>query len=527
MAPSSVVHGGKAGALCAALLFAMQCDSAAPKGSPAVDLQRSAAKTRPDAGTLASSRHDVGDAGSHETGPGDGAPPADPNRLYVVAGSIDVVANAAASAPILGTVRAGGSVELRLPVTAVRADRDCPEGWYAALPQGFVCAGKGTTRDGLAPAVRILKEYRLAAHAALPASYGVAEMTPVYLRVPTFDEQVRSEPNIEQHLHKLATVRESQDAARASGYASEGREDLDVYPAGVEVPDDLRGGSFAPLSPKPLLPGSPVTGLLNGGSRIAWVAEFDATDRTWLLTPDLLFVPRDKVKRGVVSGFHGVEVPKGAGVAFIGQKPERRYRKSEDGKRFVVQRETWAPGTAVFLAEPAARWSDDKFLESTEPGVFLRVEDAITAHPTPASRWGLDPDSPWIEINAKTHLLLLHEGSSVSFATLVSVGMSEAARGKFRVFSKHLSLATPFDRPRAGGMKAEVPEVMLVSDTPDAIPFALFAAWWVTSWGAPNGCAGVALSPLDARRLFDWTTPVLPEGWHSAHGEGTWVVLHD
>jgi hypothetical protein len=455
------------------------------------------------------------------------APFVEPARLFVISGSADVLGASSKSAPVLGAVRAGGSVELRSPQVATRADRDCPEGWFAVLPEGFVCAGKGTTRDTLAPAARIFSDYHLAAHAALPASYGIAAMTPVYMRVPTYDEQVRSEPGIEQHLHRLAALREQQAAARASGYAPEQPDDRDLYPARVEVPDDLRGGSLAPRTSKPLAPASPVTGLLNQGTPVAWVGELDAADRTWLLTPDLLFVPRDKVKRAVISGYHGVEVPSGQGIAFVGQRPARRYHKV-DRKKFVASSESWAPGTSVSLAEPATRWSDEKFLETTEPGVYLRIDEAIVAHPTPGPRWALDADSRFIEISAKTHLLMLHEGGRVTFATLVSVGSTGIPRGKFRVFSKHLSLATPFEHPRSGGTKAEVPEVLLAADTRDALsPFALFAGWWMTSWGSPNAGVGVALAPLDARRLFDWAAPTLPEGWHSVRGDGTWVVVRD
>jgi hypothetical protein len=42
-----------------------------------------------------------------------------------------------------------------------------------------------------------------------------------------------------------------------------------------------------------------------------------------------------------------------------------------------------------------------------------------------------------------------------------------------------------------------------------------------------HGC--INLAPADARWLFHWTTPGLPQGWHgvlasSAH-PGTWVVI--
>ena len=124
-------------------------------------------------------------------------------------------------------------------------------------------------------------------------------------------------------------------------------------------------------------------------------------------------------------------------------------------------------------------------------------------------------------------MLLLHEAGDVTFATLVSVGRMDTPRGKYRVVSKYLTASVPFERPR-GGVKAEMPEVMLLSDTPDVPPpVAMFAAWWITAWGIPHGGSGVGVAPLDARRLFDTSLPVLPEGWHSVQGEGTWVVLHD
>ena len=94
--------------------------------------------------------------------------------------------------------------------------------------------------------------------------------------------------------------------------------------------------------------------------------------------------------------------------------------------------------------------------------------------------------------------------------------------------SKHLTHAMPFERQRPAGTRAEVPEVILLSEFAEGLPVsALFAGWWMASWGSPTGGFGIALSPLDARRVFDFATPALPDGWHSVRGEGTWVVVHD
>ena len=492
-------------------VFAAGCETLA--GDRASGHSRSEDARAPDP---ASSAGPVGSSGSR-------AP--EPKRLYVTSGAVDVLEAPAARAKVVGTVRAGGSIDLAESPVAPQAD--CPTGWRAVLPRGFVCPSERTTDDARAPAVTLLAEYRLAEHAALPASYGVAEVAPLYMRLPTWDEQLRSEPGLEEHLHKRAALREAQQAARKWGDASEAR-DADLYPAGVELPDGLRSGSFAPFAPKPLLANSPVTGFAGQGARVAWVAEFDATGRTWLVTPDLLLLPRDKVTRSAVSGFRGAPVPPGAGLAFVGHRPARRFRIDAASKKFNVEGAGFAPQTAVFLATKASA-SDDKFLATAEPGVYLRADEVIVVNPSAPARWGLEGlagDEKWIEVDVKSQVLLLREGARTLFGTLVSTGF-DTRPGKFRIVGKHLTLAPPFDRPRLGATKAEAPSVVVLSETSDGPPAAaFFAGWWMTSWGSKAGGFGVALSPLDARRVFEFGAPVLPEGWHSVHAEGTWVVVH-
>jgi hypothetical protein len=448
-------------------------------------------------------------------------------RIYVVSGSVDVVENPAAGATVLGTIRAGGSA-----LVAPRAREegsDCKDGWIPILPRGFMCASDKTTRDPSTRTASVLFEYGLARSAALPASYGVAEVTPIYLRVPTWDEQLRAEPELEEHLHKRAALRAAREVGRKWGDVSaEGDRDLD--PVGAELPDDVKAGSIAPFAPRRIMPSSPVTGFLGMGARVAWLAEFDAQGRTWLLTPDWLFVPRDKVKRALVSGFHGIDVPPNTGVTFTGRRPARRFRRDANGKKFVTDQGTFPPDTVVALAAPTAPSTEVQFLETSEPGLFVCSDEVILVDPSPPARFGLDfesgGDQRWVDIDARSQVLLLRDGSSVTFATLASSPMN-TRRGKFRISSKHLTAPMPFERDRAGS-KAEVPLVVLVAESKPGLPgSALFAAWWMSSWGSSSGIFGVALSPLDARRIFDFAAPELPDGWHSVRGEGTWVVVHD
>jgi lipoprotein-anchoring transpeptidase ErfK/SrfK len=63
--------------------------------------------------------------------------------------------------------------------------------------------------------------------------------------------------------------------------------------------------------------------------------------------------------------------------------------------------------------------------------------------------------------------------------------------------------------------------------------YALHAAYWHDVFGTPRSHGCVNLSPVDAHRIFLWTDPPLPEGWHAVNaggddmGEGTTVIIHE
>ena len=62
--------------------------------------------------------------------------------------------------------------------------------------------------------------------------------------------------------------------------------------------------------------------------------------------------------------------------------------------------------------------------------------------------------------------------------------------------------------------------------------FALHAAYWHDVFGKTRSHGCVNLSPIDAHRVFMWTEPAVPEGWHAINtgeelGEGTTVIVHE
>jgi lipoprotein-anchoring transpeptidase ErfK/SrfK len=62
-------------------------------------------------------------------------------------------------------------------------------------------------------------------------------------------------------------------------------------------------------------------------------------------------------------------------------------------------------------------------------------------------------------------------------------------------------------------------------------PHALHGAYWHDAWGQPKSGGCVNLSPIDAKRLFAWSEPPVPEGWYGMRsvkemGPATVVVVH-
>ena len=62
--------------------------------------------------------------------------------------------------------------------------------------------------------------------------------------------------------------------------------------------------------------------------------------------------------------------------------------------------------------------------------------------------------------------------------------------------------------------------------------YALHGAYWHDVFGVPRSHGCINLAPIDARIVFQWTDPPLPDGWHGINigtdmGEGTTVVIRE
>jgi len=174
------------------------------------------------------------------------------------------------------------------------------------------------------------------------------------------------------------------------------------------------------------------------------------------------------------------------------------------------------------------------YLANAEDGTAFRARDVtrIDARPRPE---GIGDDEKWIDVDLATQTLVAYEGDRPVFATLVSTGViiredvpdqnHATPTGEFRVRAKHLATTMDGDNAFDGPYSIQdVPYVMYYEQG-----YALHSAFWHDQFGRPKSHGCVNLSPRDAKWMFEWTDPALPEGWHGVYPaheeEGTRIFI--
>ena len=146
--------------------------------------------------------------------------------------------------------------------------------------------------------------------------------------------------------------------------------------------------------------------------------------------------------------------------------------------------------------------------------------------PRPA---GIGPNDKWVHVDLSDQTLVAYEGDVPVFTTLVSTGKEghDTETGIFQIQSKHVSTTMDDDTSPDGAYSIEdVPWIMYFNGS-----YALHGAFWHANFGHVQSHGCVNLSPLDAKAMFGWTEPRVPDGWHGVNSTpekpGTRVVVHD
>jgi hypothetical protein len=229
-------------------------------------------------------------------------------------------------------------------------------------------------------------------------------------------------------------------------------------------------------------------------------------------------------------GFEGRALPDGTGfpMGFV-MAPKGAKRFEFDTEGTLVAKETLPNKTFVDLQEEVEH-AGKAYMMTTDgsliPKGVIRFADA---QPMPE---GLEPYDRWVDVSLDKQILVAYQGPEPKFITLVSTGKKgtkeesfETPTGQWRIRSKHVSTTMDGQSDTDGNYSIQdVPWTMFFNDS-----IALHGAFWHDGFGRVRSHGCVNLGPADAKWLFDWTTPGVPEGWHGVHAHegspGTTIVV--
>ncbi|MFO0748906.1 MAG: L,D-transpeptidase [Myxococcota bacterium] len=115
-----------------------------------------------------------------------------------------------------------------------------------------------------------------------------------------------------------------------------------------------------------------------------------------------------------------------------------------------------------------------------------------------------------IDVDLDEQVLVAYEGTRPMYATLVSTGTPShlTLLGTFRIEDKRALALMESGPGAASPYRGHVPWTMYYDG-----PYATHAAYWHDRFGARMSHGCINLAPLDARVLYHWTAPAVPEGW--------------
>lgn len=438
----------------------------------------------------------------------------------------------------LGYLRAGASSPTsRAPAGHV----GCRGGWFRVEPRGYVCRGARATLKRDDPVVRATELRPPNFSRKLPYIYGtVRNPGVVFQRLPSDAELRRAEPDFDNRMPRWLEA----DGEVGASYAQEvwlGGSGSLLNPTFAfrnkvteDVPPFLVDGKNVPnVYRRPRDPKALVLEEMRPHVGYSLLQTFLYRGRRYGLTTDLKLVPTDRLRPIQGSDFHGVEIGKDVAFpfAFVRQPGAKFWIYQTTSGRLIDA--GGAPYRAALKLSGKQRFVGQRLYYETEDGKWLSDLDASRLDPAKRMPgWGKRGEK-WIDVNLTKQTLMLYEGERPVYATLISSGeagledpkhTTATKRGIFRIHTKHVTATMSSDEVGEEFELRDVPYVQYF----DKEGYALHGAYWHDRFGIPRSHGCINLAPEDARRIFSWTEPQVPIGWHGALSplEGTVMFVH-
>jgi lipoprotein-anchoring transpeptidase ErfK/SrfK len=369
----------------------------------------------------------------------------------------------------------------------------CPGGWYAIEPRGYVCVGEEATIDLDTPILKASRPPNL--KTALPYRYAfVRAVLPMYLRVPSAQEEYKSEFKLKEHLDWF---KENEGEVTK---VLLGANDVAIDDRGVPLPDKKLGElglgkNSQELTYGQLLGGDsdndPIPFWLEGGKRLipnisdyrtkgfeifadrarrhtglSLIGSFptgaDSLNRRFAITADLRLVPASKIKADTGSPWHGVELNDTLTLPLA-------FVRSQAAHAYKISKGNVAPGESVEYRSVYGLNGNQKTVGGaryyrTLDKHWLSAQDVGLA--VAPSSWPDEAEKgkKWIEISITNQTLVLWEGKKPVYATLVSTGQAglddpkhstATVRGMFHIRNKHVSAMMDSNESSSVGGRAD------------------------------------------------------------------------
>ncbi len=479
----------------------------------------------------------------------------------------------------IGYIRQGSKVPV---IPEAHPKSNCKEGWYELVQGGFVC-GKYASLDLNHPRMKVAPHPpNLAGPLPYEYGYNIQHGTPLYRTIPSREERLKLEPWLAPKKAKPKPKPEEENAA-AYGDDLDAGAPLQLAKATTSLtatttdPFGL-GESGEPTTPwylrdhdggKPqitldeLKGEGPVSRRMVKGFFVALDKDMRENGARWWKTTGNLIAPYERIyQHKSASEFKGVwlnETPAadanagdgGAPVATRLPTPDicKAGSKSQVGiilyykaKKYELSpsRKAAAAGDSL-PRHSVVRLTGETvningaIYEQTDEGFWVRSNEMTKTKPGEPPR-DLAPGEKWIDVNVKTQTLVAYEGDKAVYATAVSTGKEDkqdkekdhhTPTGTWRIREKHIAATMDGDVASDGPYSIEdVPWIMYFNGS-----YALHGAFWHNNFGRMQSHGCVNLAPKDARELFGWTEPRMPDGWHGVWStpekQGTRVVVHE
>ena len=468
------------------------------------------------------------------------------------------------AAPNLESARLGHMrIGQRLKVSPAIPDEGegCKKGFHALPTGGFACASKGLIIDAEKEPYMHMPPPPPRVDSPHPYDYAVVakDGTPMWWRTADSDERMLAEEKYIATLPPEERPAPKPEKKKDGGTETPAAEGGDKLPSLLDEPpaeltpeqkaeqerkkaeaaaraeakrkaEEERQAELARKKANlPLHPGTP---FMAKGNILSVGERTKDKGRRWLRTARGGYVEAGRVYGKKVFDFEGAPLEEGADFpfGFVWSDKAAAYELQEDGS---LKRKKKLDDRSFVDLEPEPKTIADRVYYQMADGLWVRESHIRMAERRDMPE-EIDPWERWIDVSLSKQMLVAYEGETPVFTTLVSTGKKgnkeesfRTPKGKWRIQSKHISSSMAGSTATDGDYSIQdVPWTMFFEGN-----YALHGAFWHTRFGRTRSHGCVNLGPTDARWLFYWTTPFLPETWHGVKSQedspGSMVVVHE